>query len=156
MNALPPALLHAHQALFHWAGRIFSESLVLLAARLALAGIFWRSGRTKVDGWFTLSDSAVSLFAEEYQLPWVEPGQAALLAAVAEHVLPMLLILGLATRYASMGLLVMTLVIQFLVYPDAWPTHLSWLSLLALIVARGAGTLSVDAMLSKRLFRSMQ
>ena len=74
MNAHPPALLHAHQTLVHWAGRIFPESLVLLAARLAIAGIFWRSGRTKVEGWFTLSDSAVALFTEEYQLPWVDPG----------------------------------------------------------------------------------
>jgi putative oxidoreductase len=156
VNARLPTLSHAHQALIHGAGRLFSDTVLLLAARLALAGIFWRSGRTKVDGWFTLSDSAVALFAEEYQLPWVEPGQAALLAALAEHALPILLILGLATRYASMGLLVMTLVIQFLVYPDAWPTHLSWLCLQALILARGAGALSVDAMLSKRLFRPMQ
>lgn len=156
MNARLPTLSHVHQALIHGAGRLFSDTVLLLAARLALAGIFWRSGRTKVDGWFTLSDSAVALFAEEYQLPWVEPGQAALLAALAEHALPILLILGLATRYASMGLLVMTLVIQFLVYPDAWPTHLSWLCLQALILARGAGALSVDAVLSKRLFRAMQ
>lgn len=156
MNARPPALLHAHLALAHWAGRLFSDTLVLLAARLAMAGIFWRSGRTKVDGWFTLSDSAVALFAEEYQLPWVDPVLAASLAALAEHALPVLLVLGLATRYAAIGLLIMTLVIQLLVYPDAWPTHLSWMSLLALIVARGGGALSVDATLSKRLFRAAQ
>jgi len=156
MNALPPALLHAHQTLVHWAGRIFPESLVLLAARLAIAGIFWRSGRTKVEGWFPLSDSAVALFTEEYQLPWVDPALAASLAALAEHALPILLLLGLGARYAAIGLLIMTLVIQFLVYPDAWPTHLSWMSLLALIVAQGAGALSVDAVLSKRLFRSAQ
>lgn len=156
MNALPPALLHAHQTLVHWAGRILPESLLLLAARLAIAGIFWRSGRTKVEGWFTLSDSAVALFTDEYQLPWVDPALAALLAALAEHALPILLLLGLGARYAAIGLLIMTLVIQFLVYPDAWPTHLSWMSLLALIVAQGAGALSVDAVLSKRLFRSAQ
>lgn len=156
MNVLPPALLHAHQTLVHWAGRILPESLVLLAARLAIAGIFWRSGRTKVEGWFTLSDSAAALFTEEYQLPWVDPALAALLAALAEHALPILLLLGLGARYAAIGLLIMTLVIQFLVYPDAWPTHLSWMSLLALIVAQGAGALSVDAVLSKRLFRSAQ
>ncbi|WP_404935646.1 DoxX family protein [Mitsuaria sp. WAJ17] len=156
MNAHPPALRHAHQTLVHGAGRLFSETLVLLAARLAIAGIFWRSGRTKVDGWFTLSDSAVALFAEEYQLPWVDPAVAASLAALAEHALPILLVLGLATRYAAIGLLAMTLVIQFLVYPDAWPTHLSWMSLMTLLVAKGAGILSFDALLSRRLFRSAQ
>jgi len=88
--------------------------------------------------------------------PWVAPELAASLAALAEHALPILLVLGLATRHAAIGLLIMTLVIQFLVYPDAWPTHLSWISLLALIVARGAGALSVDATLSQRLFRAAQ
>lgn len=156
MNARPHPLILAHQTLTRWTERLFPETLVLLAARLAMAGIFWRSGRTKVDGWFTLSDSAVALFAEEYRLPFVDPALAATLAVLAEHALPILLVLGLASRYAATGLLIMTLVIQIFVYPDAWPTHLSWMSLLALIAAKGAGSYSADALLAQRLFRSAQ
>lgn len=147
-------LAKIHRTFTHAASRLLPDAVLLLAARLSLAGIFWRSGRTKVEGLFTISDSAVSLFAEEYQLPLLDPAVAATLAAVAEHALPILLALGLCTRYAAAGLLGMTLVIQIFVYPDAWPTHLSWMALLALNLAKGPGPLSLDAWLGHRLFRS--
>ena len=112
------------------------HSLLALAARFALAGIFWQSGRTKVEGWFTLTDSAHFLFREEYKLPLLPPELAAQMAATAEHVF--------------LALLGMTLVIQAFVYPDAWPTHLSWAALMLYLAGRGAGVASLDRGLGLR------
>ena len=120
------------------------------AARLAMAAVFWLSGRTKVDGWLTVSDSAVTLFAEEYKLPLVSPELAAHAAAYAEHLLPALLVLGLFTRWSALSLLGMTAVIQVLVYPDAWPTHLTWAVALIYLAWRGAGAVSLDRWLHLR------
>lgn len=127
-----------------------SDPILALIARFAIAGIFWMSGRTKVDGWLTVSDSAVALFADEYRVPLLAPELAAHLAAYAEHLFPVLLVLGLLTRVSALALLAMTAVIQFFVYPDAWPTHLSWAGLLALLIARGGGPVSVDRLLGIR------
>jgi len=120
------------------------DTLLALMARLSIAGIFFLSGRTKVEGLLSVSDSAVALFEDEYRLPLIDPELAAHLAAWAEHLFPVLLVLGLATRFSALALLAMTAVIQVFVYPDAWPTHLSWAALLLLLVARGPGTLSLD------------
>lgn len=124
-------------------------SLIALVARLSIAGVFWRSGQTKVSG-FGLSDTAVDLFREEYRLPLVDPTMAATVAAVAEHLFPVLLVIGLATRLSALALLIMTLVIQLLVYPDAWPTHGTWAACLLLLMTRGAGAVSVDHLLARR------
>jgi putative oxidoreductase len=137
---------------------------VALLARFALAGVFWRSGQTKVQGfeldlvegrflpgWPRLSDSAVDLFRDEYRLPLLPPELAAVLAATAEHVLPLLLLLGLATRLSALGLLAMTAVIQLLVYPGAWPMHGLWAAALLWLAMRGPGRVSVDAWLQRRL-----
>jgi putative oxidoreductase len=124
--------------------------LVLLACRLGVGAVFWFSGRTKVDGALTVSDGAVALFRDEYRLPLLDPSLAAHLAAYAEHALPLLLAVGLLTRGAALALLAMTLVIQVFVYPDAWPTHLSWAGPLLLLVARGAGGWSADRALGLR------
>jgi putative oxidoreductase len=126
------------------------HSLLALTHRVAVAAIFWLSARTKVDGWFTVSDSAYALFREEYKLPVLPPELAAQMATVAEHVFPVLLLLGLFTRLSALALLGMTLVIQVFVYPDAWPTHLSWAALMLYLVGRGAGHLSLDRVLGIR------
>jgi putative oxidoreductase len=126
------------------------EDLLLLATRIALAAIFWLSGRTKVDGWFTVSDNAVALFADEYQLPLLSPAMGAHLAAYAEHLFPVLLMLGLATRLSAVALLGMTVVIQVFVYPDAWPTHLSWAALMLLLIRNGGGALALDRAIGLR------
>lgn len=126
---------------------VLPMSLLLLVMRLGIAAIFFLSGRTKVEGWFTISDSAYELFAYEYALPLVSPDLAAIAATVSEHVFPILLVLGLFTRYAALALLGMTLVIQVFVYPDAWPTHLSWAGLLLPLVALGGGKVSLDRVL---------
>jgi putative oxidoreductase len=118
--------------------------LLLLVQRVAIASIFFLSGRTKVEGIFTVTDTAFELFRNEYRLPYLSPETAATLAAAAEHVFPLLLILGLFTRLSALALLAMTLVIEIFVYPDAWPTHLSWAGLLLPLIAFGAGKLSLD------------
>lgn len=127
-----------------------SASALALIARFGIAAVFWMSGRTKVDGWLTVSDGARTLFAEEYRVPLLPPELAAHLATYAEHLFPLLLVLGLFTRLSAFALLGMTAVIQFFVYPDAWPTHLSWAGLLALLAARGGGALSIDRLLGIR------
>jgi putative oxidoreductase len=124
--------------------RLISDSLLALAARFAVAGVFFQSGRTKVDGWLTLTDGAYALFREEYKVPFVAPEIAAHLAAYAEHLFPLLLALGLCTRLSALALLGMTAVIQVFVYPDAWATHLSWAALLLLLIGRGGGAMALD------------
>ena len=118
-----------------------------LAARLSIAAIFFQSGRTKVEGLLQVTPGAVELFQSEYRLPLLSPAVAAHLAAYAEHLFPLLLVLGVGTRLAALALLGMTLVIQLFVYPDAWPTHLSWAALLVYLAGRGAGRVSLDAAL---------
>ena len=113
-------------------------------ARVGIAGVFFVSGRTKVEGLLTVTDGAYALFRDEYRLPLLSPELAAHLAAYAEHVFPLLLVLGLFTRLSALALLAMTAVIQVFVYPDAWVTHLSWAGLLLLLVARGGGRWAVD------------
>jgi putative oxidoreductase len=123
---------------------------VLLVSRVAIGAVFFFSGRTKVSGVLDVTDQAVALFRDEYHLPIVDPAVAAHAAAYAEHALPLLLVLGLGTRVAALGLLAMTAVIEVLVYPDAWPTHLSWAAPLLLLVARGGGAWSLDRALGVR------
>lgn len=126
------------------AARILPSSLLLLVARLGIASIFFLSGRTKVEGFLTISDSARSLFQTEYRLPLLPPDIAVHLATYTEHLLPLLLVLGLFTRVSALGLLGMTAVIEIFVYPDAWPTHLSWAAILLPLISCGAGKLSLD------------
>jgi len=132
------------------AGRLtglINDNLLALAARLALAAIFFLSGRTKVDGLLTVNDSAYTLFRDEYKVPLIPPELAAHLATYAEHFLPILLVLGLFTRFSALALLGMTAVIQIFVYPSAWPTHLSWATLMLYLMGRGGGLLSMDYVL---------
>lgn len=132
-------------------------------ARFAIAAVFWNSGQTKIEGlavnivngefqlgWPRLSDSAVALFRDEYKLPFIAPELAAPLAATAEHVFPLLILVGLATRFSALALLVMTLVIQVLVYPGAYATHATWAAVLLYLMARGPGWLSLDHWLASR------
>ncbi len=127
-----------------WLSRMVTHDQLALVMRFGIAAIFFYSGRTKVTGFLTLTDSTYELFRTEYKLPLWPPEIAAHLATYAEHLFPLLLVLGLFTRYSALALLGMTLVIQVFVYPDAWPTHLSWAALLLYLVGRGAGRLSFD------------
>ncbi len=139
------------------------NTVIAFVARFSIAAVFWKSGQTKLEGfavdivsgefqlgWPRLSDNAVALFREEYKLPLLPPEWGALLAATGEHVLPLMLLLGLATRLSALGLLGMTLVIQLLVYPGAYPTHGTWAAVLLYLMAHGPGKLSLDAWLARR------
>lgn len=126
-------------------GAHLPHSIVALIARLLPASIFWQSGRTKVEG-FSLKDSTIFLFENEYALPIIPPDIAARLAATAEHVLPILLALGLMTRFSALALLGMTAVIQIFVYPSAWQTHGLWAVCFLILIARGPGAWSLDSL----------
>jgi len=142
---MPAAPARGPFALFaRIAARLLPLDLILLVQRLGIAAIFFQSGRTKVEGWFTLSESTFFLFENDYALPLLPPVQAAYAATAAEHVFPILLVLGLFTRLSAAGLLAMTLVIQIFVYPDAWPTHLSWAGLAIPLIAFGGGRVALD------------
>jgi putative oxidoreductase len=137
-----------HDSIVRLAASRVAEGVALLLVRVALAGIFWRAGRSKVTegSWFELSDATYYLFEYEYAGVPLQPALTAPLATTAEHVLPVLLVLGLATRVSAAGLLAMTLVIQFFVYPEAWwVTHILWTALAMVLIARGGGILSFDA-----------
>ncbi len=131
-------------------------SIPQLALRFALAVPFYRSGLTKWDGWFHLSDSAIYLFTQEFQLhlfgssiPYPAPNLVALLSGIFEIALPILLALGLATRFAALGLLFMTIIIQ-LTIPDGWANfHLPWAAMALALVVHGPGKLSLDHLIAK-------
>jgi putative oxidoreductase len=127
-----------------WAARLVPDWLLALVVRFGVAAIFFLSGRTKVDGLLHIKDATYVLFAEEYRVPLLSPGLAAHLTTYAEHLFSVLIALGLFTRLSASAFLFMTLVIEVFVYPDAWPTHLSWAGLLLFLIARGAGTVSLD------------
>ena len=124
--------------------------LALLALRLPVAVVFWRSGRTRVEGWdiFDIAESQPFLFEYEFGLPY--PVLMAHVTAIAEHVLPVLLVLGLFTRLGALGMLTMTMVIQLFVYPDAWlNAHMFWAAILFAVAALGPGKISLDHLLGR-------
>ena len=139
------------------------HALIALLGRFSIAAVFWKSGQTKVEGlvldpiagewqlgWPRLAESTIPLFQEEYALPLIPPEIAAYAATTAEHVLPLMLLAGLGTRFAALGLLVMTLTIQLFVYPAAYAVHGVWATVLLYLIARGPGRFSVDHWLSSR------
>jgi putative oxidoreductase len=125
-------------------------ALIALITRISVGGVFWQSGQTKLDGWH-ISASAIELFRNEYQLPLIDPTIAAYLATTAEHLFPILLVIGLAARFAASALLIMTLIIEIFVYPDAWPTHGTWAACFLILMTRGPGVISVDGMIARHL-----
>lgn len=120
--------------------------LVALPLRVFPAAVFFTSGRTKVDGW-QIADSTWMLFRTDYALPLIPPDIAAVMATLAEHIFPVALVLGFATRLSAVALLGMTLVIQTFVYPGAWQTHGLWAACFLALIARGPGRLSLDRLL---------
>jgi putative oxidoreductase len=125
------------------------QSAISLLARLVIALVFFKSGLTKIDG-FGLSDSAIFLFQEEYKVPLINPWLAAHLATLAELTMPVLLVIGLAARFAALALLGMTLVIQTFVYPEAYVLHGLWTVALLTVIAQGAGVISIDHLIKSR------
>ncbi|WP_083229132.1 DoxX family protein [Bordetella sp. H567] len=134
--------------------------LVQLLLRIALAVPFWRSGILKWQGFLQLNDTAITLFTDEFQLhlpggpyPFPAPAVFAFLSGCGEVMFPVLLVLGLGTRFAAIGLLLMTCIIELTV-PDGWPVHLTWAAMALGIAAWGPGRISIDHLLGDRLPRS--
>jgi putative oxidoreductase len=122
-------------------------SLILLAMRIAVGSVFFKAGLLKYNSF----EFAVKLFEDEYKVPVLTPAVAARLAMFNELTWPIFLFLGLGTRLATLPLLVMITVIQLFVYPQAWTDNLLWASILVLLLTRGAGSLSIDYLLERRL-----
>jgi putative oxidoreductase len=122
-------------------------SLLALLARGAGASVFWHSGSVKLDDW----QGTLRLFEDEYKVPLIAPHIAAYMAAGMELGGSVLLLVGLATRATAIAYLGMIAVIQLFVYPQAWPDHIQWVAFLMLLVARGPGVVSLDA-LATRVF----
>jgi len=129
------------------------QELLTLVARFAIASVFWRSAQTKISGgeflgqkwqFYNVTDSTFTLFEYEYALPIIPPEVAAYLATFGEFSLSLAIALGFLTRVSALGLLAMAGVIQFLVYPDAWPTHILWLVPILYLIKHGGGRLSLD------------
>lgn len=121
--------------------------IAAIPLRLFPAAVFFTSGRTKVDGFLHIKDSTWFLFQNDYALPLIPPGMAAVMATAAEHVFPVLLVLGLFTRASALALLGMTLVIQIFVYPGAWQVHGVWAACFLALLLRGPGRVSLDRVL---------
>lgn len=142
------------------------HSLTAFLGRFSVAATFWLSGQTKVEnfaidivhgnfqlGMPRLAEFTVDLFRDEYALPIIPPELGAYMAATAEHVFPVLLLIGLGTRYAALALLGMTMVIEIFVYPNAYPTHGLWAAVLLYLISRGPGVFSIDHLLARRYGR---
>lgn len=142
-GGLPGFRNHVAGILAALGGVPFSALQLLL--RLGIAAVFFRSGMTKIANW----DFTVALFTNEYQVPLLPPEVAAALATTAELTCPVLLVLGIGARFGALALLGMTFVIQVFVYPDSWPEHLLWASILLTILSRGAGVFSIDYLVSR-------
>jgi len=124
-----------------------SYTWLALPLRFAVATVFWNSAMAKLANW----DTTLALFSDEYQVPLIPPEIAAYMAVTTELTTPVFLALGLMTRFAAFVLLGMTTVIEIFVYPLAWPTHIQWAAMLLVLLCRGAGALSLDRLLWRRL-----
>ena len=142
-----PSLVSRLEAL-RAAGRRFPLSLLEFGMRLAVGATFFRSGMNKYQSF----DTAITLFRDEYRLPLLPPEIAATMGTTVELCAPVLLVLGVFARFGAAALLFMTFTIQFLVYPENWPEHLMWASILAYVLSRGAGALSIDRVVAFNLF----
>jgi putative oxidoreductase len=136
---------------------VAQPDVVQAILRLALAVPFWRSGILKWDGFLQLNDTAIDLFTEEFMLhlpggpyPYPAPAVMAFLSGCGEIIFPTLLVLGLATRFAGLGLLVMTLIVELTV-PDGWPVHITWAAMALGIMRYGAGRLSIDHLIARAM-----
>ena len=147
-NGVLPTISDKVNGLIGILGRIPNDVIALIA-RLSIAAVFWQSGQTKLEGWHVSSD-AVYLFQTEYKLPLIDPWIAAHIGTFCELFFPILLVVGLASRFAALALLGMTLVIEIFVYPDAWPTHGTWAVCFLVVIARGPGIFSLDYLVARR------
>jgi len=158
--SFPDNVAHAIGCARRFIERLAHPSFVQLALRLALAVPFWKSGILKWHGFLQLNDTAIALFTDEFKLhlpggpyPFPAPAIFAFLSACGEVGFPVLLVLGLGTRFAAAGLLLMTCIIELTV-PDGWPIHITWAAMALAIAAWGPGVISIDYLLGDRAYRS--
>ena len=118
----------------------FPPSILQLMFRIAIAAVFWSSGLTKIASW----ETTIALFRDEYRVPLLPPELAAVISATFELSCSVLIVVGLATRLATLPLLGMTFVIEVFVYPEYWTQHLMWVSVLLFLLTKGAGVFSLD------------
>jgi putative oxidoreductase len=128
----------------------FPLPLIELAFRIGVGMVFFKSSLTKLDDSWMVSDTAVALFQEEYMVPVLPPRLAAVLGTAVEFIGSLMVMAGLGARLAAAALLALTAVIQFLVYPGNWAEHLMWASLLAYVLTRGPGPISLDHLIARR------
>ncbi|HMR34115.1 MAG TPA: DoxX family protein [Geminicoccaceae bacterium] len=151
MQAVMPACRHAHLRRAVEQTREILDRVpmapLMLMLRIGVGMVFWKSAMSKLANW----DLTVQLFADEYQVPLLPPGLAALLGTTAEVAGAVALILGIGARFGSLALLGVTATIQLFVYPENWSEHLLWASVLLLVLVRGAGPLSIDHILVRAL-----
>lgn len=126
-------------------GQAIPDDLIAYLARISIGTTFFRSGLLKLEGW--KEGNTLALFQDEYRLPLIPPEAAAYMATAAELSLPILLFAGFLTRFAALGLLIMTLVIEIFVYPNAFDTHGVWAVSLLFLIKHGPGALSLDNLL---------
>lgn len=139
----------------------FIYSLVALALRVVIARVFFLDGQTKVEGprvpvnvWdfdftlvlpFGVNAITFSDFMSRYTSIPLPPTLSAYLVSYAEFFLPIMLVLGFGSRFAALGLLVITAMIQIYVLPEAlWTVHIYWISILMVLLSLGPGQISVD------------
>jgi putative oxidoreductase len=127
----PSLAIRLHQA-FTLLNR-FPLSILQLMLRVAIAAVFWSSGLTKVASWQT----TIALFRDEYMVPLLPPELAAVMSATFELSCSALIVIGLATRLATLPLLGITFVIEVFVYPEYWTQHLMWASILLFLLTKG-------------------
>lgn len=118
----------------------FPLSILQLMFRIAIAAVFWSSGLTKIASW----DTTIALFRDEYMVPLLPPELAAVMSATFELSCSALIVVGLATRLATLPLIGMTFVIEVFVYPEYWSMHLMWVTVLLFLLTKGPGAFSLD------------
>lgn len=122
------------------------QSIILLLVRVAIATLFWKSGLTKIQDW----ETTLFLFEIEYQVPLLPVQAAAFLGTAMELLMPVLLVLGFASRIAAFSLILMTALIQY-IYPTGWHDHYTWFLLLGTIATVGPGAYSLDDVLTNKV-----
>ena len=150
MKAIPKKLIRAVSG-------TVPEGIALLFTRVALAGIFWRSARTKIEDGsvLTIKDTTFFQFSDApfNQVPILNGDLGAYVTTYTEHLLPIMLLFGLATRLGALGVLGMTLVIQTFVFPEMavwWQTHILWVAMALILIVRGGGIFSLDRLIGHR------
>lgn len=121
-------------------------SLFEFLMRVAVGTAFFRSGLVKIQSW----NSTIGLFRDEYKVPVLPPELAAYMATACELTMPVLLLFGFGTRFAAAAMFCQAAVIQLFVYPENWPDHILWLSILGYLISRGGGILSLDHLIARK------